>query len=87
MVYFYHKSWNAGGSSYCYCDYYVFYLVLAGDNEPFRVAPSAFNGYYRYPVSGGSAFTAEFFFSFFLFTLHLFVSVSLSLCVCASVYN
>ena len=52
----------AGGNSYCYCDYYVFYLVLAGDNEPFRVAPSAFNGYYRYPVSGGSAFTAEFFF-------------------------
>ena len=35
----------AGGNSYWYCDYYVFYyLPLAGNNEPFRVPPSASSG-------------------------------------------
>ena len=34
----------AGGNSYCYCDFYLFYLALAGNNEPFRVTPASSSG-------------------------------------------
>ena len=34
----------AGGNFYCYCDYYLFYLILAGNNEPFSVTSSISNG-------------------------------------------
>ena len=33
----------AGGSFYSYFDYYLFYILLAGNNEPFRVTPSTSN--------------------------------------------
>ena len=33
-----------GENPYCYYDYYLFYLVLAGNNEPFRVTPSTSSG-------------------------------------------
>ena len=32
------------GNSYCYYDHYLFYLVVAGNNEPFRVIPSKSSG-------------------------------------------
>ena len=38
-----YESW-AGGSSYCYCGFCLFYILLAGNNEPFRVTPSASSG-------------------------------------------
>ena len=34
----------AGGSSYCYCGYYLFYILLAGKNEPISVTPSTSSG-------------------------------------------
>ena len=34
----------AGGSSYYYCGYYLFYVLLAGNNEPFRVTPFTSSG-------------------------------------------
>ena len=38
-------------------DYYLFHLVLAENNESFRVTLSTSNVWYRYSVSGGPALT------------------------------
>ena len=48
-------------TSYCYSywnsKWLLFYLVLAGNNEFFRVTPSTSSGQYRYSVSGEPVLT------------------------------
>ena len=38
-------------------DYYLFYFLLVGNNEPYRMTPSTSSGQYRYSVSGRPALT------------------------------
>ena len=45
-----------------------FYLALAGNNDPFRVAPSTSSRLYRYSVSEGPTLTTVF---VHLFTINL----------------
>ena len=74
----------AGGNSYFYAHYYLFYLVLAGSNEPFRVTSSTSSGKYRYSVSGGTALTTvSGFFRFFSFLCPSVCAIhSMYLCAC-----
>ena len=59
--------------------YYYYYLVLAGNNELFRVT---------YSVSGGPALTTLLvFLDFFPFCVHLFVCVIYSMSVCLFTIN
>ena len=68
---------------YCYYDYCLFYLILTGNNEPFRVTPSTASGWYSYSVSGGPALTTVLVFEIFSY----FVSICLSMCqsVCLNI--
>ena len=38
-------------------DYYLFYLVLAGSNKPFRMTASTSSGQYRHSIYRGPALT------------------------------
>ena len=72
-----------GNSYYCYHDFCLLYLILSGNNEPFRVTPSTSTGQYRQSVSGEPVLTiASFcFFIFLFFCVHLFACVSQSVCL------
>ena len=57
----------------------MFYLILAGNNKPFRVTPCAYNGYYRYSITRGPALKTVLLFFYF-------VSICLSLCRSVCLY-
>ena len=65
----------------------IFFLILTGNNEVFRMTPSASSGSYRYSVFGGPTLTTNSvgFSRFLLFWVSLFAYVCVNLCVCGSV--